>query len=118
MFKTQTTFVIVVALLLPVLSTASQSQDARHIQIVAKRFDFTPNQVTLKKGEPVVLVFQSEDVTHSIVVKELNLAADIHKGRPTELRVTPQTPGTFIGKCGHFCGSGHGHMQLLIHVTD
>jgi cytochrome c oxidase subunit 2 len=119
MFKARLALGIIAAMVLPLLSAASQqTQNAKRIEIVAKRFEFTPSEVTLKKGEPVVLVFQSYDVAHSIVVKELSLSADIHKGHSTELHIVPQTPGTFIGKCGHFCGSGHGRMQLLIRVTD
>jgi cytochrome c oxidase subunit 2 len=88
------------------------------IEIAAKRFDFSPNDITLKKGVPTVLVFHSEDVQHSIVFKDLNVKADIRKNKDTEVEVAPQTSGTFIGKCGHFCGSGHGRMQLTIHVVD
>jgi cytochrome c oxidase subunit 2 len=115
--KTRTILGILLSLILPMLTTSSHSQGVRKIEIVAKRYQFTPNEITLRKGEPVVLVLRSEDVKHSLSVKDLNLAADITNGRSTELNVTPQKSGDFVGKCGHFCGSGHGRMQLIIHVT-
>jgi len=105
-------------LILSVPGIGTPPSAGQRIEITAKRFEFVPSQVTLKKGVPVVLVLRSDDVTHSIVVKELNLKADIRKGRSTEVQLSPQMAGTFTGKCGHFCGSGHGHMQLVIHVTD
>jgi cytochrome c oxidase subunit 2 len=90
----------------------------RRIEIAAKRFSYTPGEITLKKGEPVVLVFHSEDVSHGIKFKELNLQTEIGKGAPSELSFTPTTAGDFVGHCSHFCGSGHGSMTLTLHVTE
>ena len=38
----------------------------RRIEVTAKRFAFLPGEVTLKKGEPVVLVLKSVDVPHGV----------------------------------------------------
>jgi cytochrome c oxidase subunit 2 len=85
---------------------------------VVKRYQFTPDHVTLRKDVPAVLVFRSEDVEHGIAIKELDVKADIHKGGETEVPVTPHAVGTFIGKCAHFCGTGHGRMQLTVDVSE
>ena len=90
----------------------------RRIEITAKRFSYTPGEITLKKGEPVVLAFHSEDVAHGIKFKELNLQSEIAKGAVSELRFTPATAGDFVGYCSHFCGAGHGSMTLTLHVTE
>ncbi len=86
--------------------------------MTAKRFEFTPAEVTVKKGEPVVLVFHSEDVTHGIRFKELGLQAEIAKGDEGKLEFTPDKTGDFVGHCSHFCGVGHGSMTLTLHVTE
>ena len=99
------------------LLTSAEAPD-RRIEIVAKRYAFVPDEITLKKGEPVVLVFHSEDVTHGIKFKELNLQTEIRKGKLSELSFTPAVPGTFEGKCSRFCGVGHGSMKLTLKVTD
>ena len=39
---------------------------AHHIEVTAKRFSFDPGDLTLKKGEPVVLVLRSVDVAHGL----------------------------------------------------
>jgi cytochrome c oxidase subunit II len=104
------------AILIVSLIASSSSQDAQRIEITAKRFTYEPNEITVKKGLPVVLVVHSEDVTHGIKVPELGLQADIHKGKDTELNFTPAQTGTFQGQCSHFCGRGHGQMKLTIHV--
>jgi hypothetical protein len=44
---------------------ASTRLAEREIQITAKKFDFTPDTITLKKGEPVVLVVSSQDASDS-----------------------------------------------------
>ena len=96
---------------------ASRAETPRRIEITVKRFTYEPDVITLKRGEPVVLVMHSIDLTHGIMVDELNLKTeDIKKGKPTEIRFTPEKAGHFIGKCAHFCGTGHGTMTLQIDV--
>jgi cytochrome c oxidase subunit 2 len=90
----------------------------RRIEVTAKRFQFTPAEITLKKGEPVVLVLNSMDTTHGLRIKELGLDTKIHKGQPSELAFTPDKTGTFVGHCSVFCGSGHGGMTLTLHIVE
>jgi cytochrome c oxidase subunit 2 len=73
----------------------------------------------LKKGEPVVLVFHSEDVTHGFKLKEFNIkGVDIPKNQTVEVPFTPDVTGDLVGQCSHFCGEGHGRMKLTVHVTE
>jgi cytochrome c oxidase subunit 2 len=90
----------------------------RRIEVVAKRFSFTPAEITLKKGEPVILVLKSVDVPHGIRFKELGIETKAGKGQTGELAFTPDTAGTFVSHCSVFCGSGHGTMELTLHVVD
>ena len=110
-------FLICVVFILGVSATAAQNA-ARTIEIHAKRFSFTPAEVTLKKGETVKLVVTSEDVTHSLVIPGLQVNAEATKDHPGEVTVTPAKAGDFQGKCGHFCGKGHATMKFVVHVTD
>ena len=90
----------------------------RRIEILAKRFEFVPDHITLKKGEPVTLVLRSEDVPHGIKFKELNLQTEIHRDHASEVSFTPTVAGDFVGHCSRFCGSGHGSMLLTLHVRE
>jgi cytochrome c oxidase subunit 2 len=90
----------------------------RRIEVTAKRFEFIPNEITLKRSEPVVLVLRSADVTHGIRFKELGIETKVNKGQTSELAFTPDKTGTFVGHCAVFCGSGHGHMTLTLHVVE
>jgi cytochrome c oxidase subunit 2 len=107
-------------LLLPVLVVTTRAgargEEPRAIVITAKRFEFAPSTITLKKGETVKLLVTSEDVTHGFFLRPLKIDTDLTPGKTEELTVTPQSAGTFTAICHHFCGSGHGNMKLTVVV--
>jgi len=88
------------------------------IDIVASRFSYSPAEITLKRGQPVILVFHSADVIHGLSIPELGVTAEIRKDRNTEVTVTPSQTGQYTGKCAYFCGKGHGSMTLVVNVVD
>jgi cytochrome c oxidase subunit II len=90
----------------------------RRVEITAKKFAFDPGEITLKKGEPVVLVLKSADVAHGLRFRDLNVDVKVKAGGTAEVSFTPQTTGDFIGHCSVFCGSGHGSMTIKLHVVD
>ena len=90
----------------------------RRIELTAKRFEFTPGEITLKKGEPVVIVLKSMDVAHGLSFRELGFNVKASKGQTSEAAFTPTQTGDFVGQCSVFCGSGHGHMKLTLHVVE
>jgi cytochrome c oxidase subunit 2 len=92
--------------------------NSQRIEIVAKRFEFTPNDITLKRGTPVVLVLTSKDVPHGLKFKRLNLSIKVKKGATSEVAFIPTEVGDFVGQCAVFCGSGHGSMKMTLHVTE
>jgi cytochrome c oxidase subunit 2 len=115
----KTVFVGCLALCFLALSGFAPAPDApRRIEVSVKRFGYTPSEITLKKGEPVVLVVTTEDVAHGLQFKELGLDTKVNKGKPGELAFTPDKTGDFVGHCSVFCGSGHGKMTLTLHVTE
>jgi cytochrome c oxidase subunit 2 len=86
------------------------------IDITAKRFEFTPNQINIKRGEPVILRLKSLDVTHGFFSRQLKIDGLIEPGKTLEVSLTPQSPGTYTVICHHFCGVGHGNMKMTIVV--
>jgi cytochrome c oxidase subunit II len=95
---------------------AEAAASPRVVAISAKRFEFSPSQITLKKGEPVTLRLTTEDVKHGFLQKALKIDGDVVPGKTTEITFTPQTAGTFTTICDNFCGSGHGNMKMTIVV--
>jgi cytochrome c oxidase subunit II len=92
------------------------ADDIPVVEITAKRFAFSPNKITLKKGQTVKLRLHSEDVTHGFFLRPLKLDEEIAAGQTTELVLTPETAGTFTTICDHFCGANHGNMNMTIAV--
>lgn len=90
----------------------------QRIEITAKRFAFEPGEITLKKGQLVVLVLKSADVAHGIRIRDLNVEVKVGKGGTAEVKFTPDKTGDFVGHCFVFCGSGHGSMVFRVHVVD
>lgn len=100
------------------LSPMARAQQAtQRFEITAKRFAFTPGEITVKKGEPVVLVLRSADVNHGLRIRDFGVNVTVKAGSTVEVKFTPNKTGDFIGHCSVFCGSGHGSMEIKLHVV-
>ena len=89
----------------------------QEIRITAKKFQYAPNEITVRKGVPVVLRITSQDVLHGFFCPGLKIRMDILPGRENVLRFTPDKEGVFPFHCDNFCGMGHGEMTGTITVT-
>jgi cytochrome c oxidase subunit II len=94
----------------------AHADDIPVVEITAKRFAFTPDKITLKRGQTVKLRLRSEDVTHGFFLRPLKLDEEIPAGGTTDVTVTPDTPGSYTTICDHFCGANHGNMIMTIVV--
>jgi cytochrome c oxidase subunit II len=97
---------------------AFSDEGAKVVKISAKRYEFSPQEISLKKGVPVILQLMTEDRSHGFSAPSMNLQAEILPGKITELKVTPQKAGTFDFFCDVFCGSGHEGMNGRITVAE
>ncbi|HUH84634.1 MAG TPA: cupredoxin domain-containing protein [Stellaceae bacterium] len=97
---------------------AERGDDAQHVSMLAMKFDYLPDEVTVKKGKPVVLELSTLDRLHGFDAPSLDLHAQIQPGPPTILRFTPEKAGTYGVHCDIFCGDGHEGMAGHIIVTD
>src|SRR6266568_9322876 len=89
----------------------------RVIKVVARKFVWLPNVITLKKGEPVVLEFTALEVVMGFRAPELKQRVDIIPGQVARLRMLPDRVGSFDFLCDIFCGEGHEGMSGKIHVV-
>lgn len=88
------------------------------IRITAKKFNYTPGEITIKKGVPVVLEFKTADVMMGFNLPDFNVRADIVPGKTTRLRLVANKTGTFVFLCDVFCGTGHEEMNGKLTVVD
>jgi cytochrome c oxidase subunit 2 len=104
------------ALPLAALLAAAPPAPPGVVEITAHRFEFSPSEITLEAGQPVVLRLSTADVTHGFYLKALGIDALIPPGPPTDVALTPSAPGRYTVICDHFCGAGHGGMKMVIVV--
>ena len=87
------------------------AESPAEIHISAKKFEYHPNKVTAKLGQPVVLVLTSEDRIHGFKMPDFGLRTDIVPGQETRVTLTPDKAGSFTFFCDVFCGDGHEDME-------
>jgi len=107
----------VVILSLMLMASSVRSETPHRVEVKAKRYAFEPAEITVRKGEAVELRLTSVDVAHGLRIRELKIDLHANKGKTATTTFTPEAPGTFVGHCSIFCGSGHGQMTLTIHVV-
>ncbi len=99
-------------------SPARTDPEVRTIDVTARRFEFSPNQIILEKGETVKLRLTSEDVVHGFFHRALKIDELVEPEKLTEVTLTPEVTGTFTVICHHFCGVHHAAMKMTIVVTE
>ena len=67
----------------------------RVIHITAKKFDFSPDSITLKKGEPVVFEISSADREHGFNLRAFGVRTNVSPGKVSRIRFTPDKTGKF-----------------------
>lgn len=104
-------FVMMLGVPLALAAARLAAETPPEVRIGAKKFEFHPAKVTVKLGQPVVLVLTSEDRIHGFKMPELGLRTDIVPGQETRVTLTPQKAGSFTFFCDLFCGDGHEDMD-------
>jgi cytochrome c oxidase subunit 2 len=102
---------------LAALLARSARSEERVVRIASRKFVFEPDEVTLKRGEPVVLELTTADVHMGFKSVDLGLRADILPGQVTRLRLTPEKTGSFPFFCDVFCGEDHELMGGVLRVV-
>ena len=92
--------------------------EERVIHITAKKFDFSPDSITLKKGEPVVFEISSADREHGFNLRAFGVRTNVSPGKVSRIRFTPDKTGKFTFSCDVFCGDGHEEMTGTVTVTE
>ncbi len=96
---------------------ASAAATPRIVEIRASKYKFSPNEITLRKGEPVILRLSTEDRTHGFFLKPLKIDTDIKPGAAKDIEVKPDAIGRYTVICDHYCGIGHGNMKMTLIVA-
>jgi len=93
-------------------NVALSNDNVRIIQVNATSFEYSPNVITVKKGDPVKIIINDVDKTHGIAVPDLGVNGI------GSVEFTPDKIGTFSFRCPTYCGSGHREMTGTLIVTE
>jgi cytochrome c oxidase subunit II len=74
--------------------------------------------LVLPVGETVRFTLNSPDVIHSFWVPQFYMKMDVMPGMENSFQVTPNTEGTFKGRCAELCGAYHARMLFNVEVVS
>lgn len=74
--------------------------------------------LVLPEGETTEFRLYSPDVIHSFGVPGFLMKMDVVPGRINHFEVTPNTTGTFKGKCFELCGAYHSRMLFTVKIVS
>jgi len=93
-----------------------KKNEVRVINISAKKFQYSPNVINVKKGEKIKIVVEDGDVKHGIMVPELLFPPSQNNFNEIDLNIDKE--GEYVFYCtNEICGSGHGLMRGKIIVS-
>ncbi len=98
-------------------SPMSDPSAQREIRVAMKKFEFSPKQITVRKGESVRLVVTSVNVDHGIAIEEFGIDQAVKAGQTKTIEFTAAREGKFRMFCSVFCGDGHPDMEGEVIVT-
>lgn len=112
-------------------------EPAQAFEITARKYEFTPNEIHVKKGTRVQLKIRALDRTHGFRLAlysegavgsgPLGLRFDqegsqdnwkVEKGQERLVEFVAERPGTYRFKCSVFCGLGHRGMKGALVVEE
>jgi len=132
---TLSAFSVALAFCLPQPSpVVAQDQKVQVIELIAKKYEYSPSPVHLKTGAKVQLKITATDHDHGFKISAvpdgagpngavgliLTSAQDcwqLKRGETTTVEFLAQTAGTYTFKCCHTCGLGHRGMKGEIVVN-
>src|SRR5262245_3762784 len=89
----------------------------REIKIIARRFEFQPKSISVRKGERVKLIVTSADVDHGVAIEAFGIDQPVKAKETRVIEFTPDREGKFAFTCSVFCGDRHPDMAGELIVT-
>jgi cytochrome c oxidase subunit II len=117
--------VVVTFSLLAVFLLLAEARDSNGVEagvheipVTAKKYEFNPSSIHVKKGEHVKLLITAVDHDHGFKLPAFDVQQELKKGDTTTIEFTPDKAGTFHFACSHVCGLGHRGMKAELVVEE
>jgi cytochrome c oxidase subunit II len=94
-------------------SAPSRQAPLQTVEILAERFVFTPSELRVKAGEPVLIRLRSDDTNHGFRIIGTDINATFPKRGKGVATITfvPPASGRYVFECSKLCGAGHSFMR-------
>jgi cytochrome c oxidase subunit 2 len=89
----------------------------REFTVVARKFEYTPNILKVKRGDRVTIRLLSEDVHHGMYLDGYEIETSAYPGQDGALHFTAGRNGKFTFRCSVTCGAFHPYMIGYLKVT-
>ncbi|AFS69722.1 MULTISPECIES: cytochrome c oxidase subunit II [Exiguobacterium] len=86
--------------------------------MVSQAFQFTPQDMVIKKGATVDFLVTSKDVVHGFEIVKTNVNMMVVPGHINSLEYTFEKAGDYLIVCNEYCGTAHHMMSTKIKVVD
>jgi cytochrome c oxidase subunit II len=114
---------------------SAQNQNVQVIEVTAKKYEYSPEPIHVKRGTKVQLKITATDHDHGFKIAALPDGAaqgdtpglvfssaqdcwQLKKGEITTIEFLAQSSGTYTFRCCHTCGLGHRGMKGEIVVDQ
>lgn len=77
------------------------------IDIIAERYKFTPEVISVKEGTLVLLKVKSINGTHGFQLSAFGIDERIDENETKLVEFYASKKGEYTFRCSHFCGFGH-----------
>lgn len=90
---------------------AQPEPQVREFTMTAKQWEFSPNTITVNKGDTVKLHITSKDVTHGFNLPDFGISKQLIPTKTVDVEFVADKQGTFTFSCSVPCGKGHSGMN-------
>jgi len=111
------------------------AQDVKVVEMTAKKYEYTPGEIHVKKSTRVQLKIRALDRTHGFKIALVSEGSDkegapglqfaqpqdnwkLEKGQERVIEFVAERPGIYPFKCSNFCGLGHSGMKGKLVVEE
>ena len=90
----------------------------QEVSIIARNFEYLPNQIVVRKDQPVRIYLTSVDNPHGFALGDFKIKREVDPGTVTVIDFVPNKTGEFPFHCSVFCGWGHVGMKGKLFVVE
>jgi|SRR5580693_4599245 cytochrome c oxidase subunit 2 len=105
-------------LLLAGADSNGAAEGVHEIPMTAKKYEYSPSSIHVKKGEHVRLLIKALDHDHGFKLPAFDIQQELKEGETTAIEFTADKAGTFRFACSHVCGFGHRGMKAELVVEE